>query len=76
MQSELHAFATRLIEQAGGVVEWQADQRSGMAIAPPDVSASLGQKDESFSVGDLEPYAGLSLGLDGTRGTHHELVRR
>jgi hypothetical protein len=65
VQSELRHFATCLIEQAGGMVEWSGDERAGVAIAPPEVSASLGQRDESFSIGDVEPNTGLSLGLGG-----------
>ncbi len=65
VQAELIDFATRLIEGAGGVVEWQADDSTGLAIAPIELAACLGQSDEAFPLTQQAGGAGLSLGLGG-----------
>jgi hypothetical protein len=60
---ELVDFTTRLIEQTGGMVEWQASEPVGLAIAPMDLAACLGQTEETFSLSMQAGGSGLSLGL-------------
>ena len=65
VQTELVDFTTRLIEQAGGVVEWPASEPVGLAIAPLELAACLGQGEESFSLSMQTGGSGLSLGMGG-----------
>ncbi len=65
IQVQLRDFTRHLIEQTGGIVEWPADQPQGMALAPREVAACLGQADESFPVAVSAVDHGLSLDLGG-----------
>jgi hypothetical protein len=65
VQTDLIDFASQLIEQAGGMVEWSSHEPEGLAIAPAELAACLGQTEETFPLTLRTDGPGLSLGLGG-----------
>ncbi len=62
---QLAEFAGNLIEQSGGMVDWDEDHTSGTAIVPPELAESLGQHEDVFPVRTAPGEDGLSLTLGG-----------
>ena len=65
VETQLADFATSLIEEAGGLIDWQSDYSSATAIVPIELAASLGQHEESFLLGAHPGESGLTLSLGG-----------
>ena len=65
VETQLADFATSLIEDAGGIVDWRDDHSTATAIVPQDLAESLGQHDESFLMGVTAGSNGLALSLGG-----------
>lgn len=65
VETQLTEFATALIEDAGGIVDWPPGQPTATAIVPLELATSLGQHDESFLVNVQPGEDGLSLSLGG-----------
>ena len=65
VETQLADFATALIEDAGGLVDWQSDHSSATAIVPIELAESLGQHAESFLLGAHSGESGLTLSLGG-----------
>ncbi len=66
VQSQLVDFTTRMIEQGGGMIEWQVDHHEGVAMAPWELAHCLGQHAEAFPVtteAGGSGGSGLYLGL-------------
>ena len=65
VESQLVEFATALVENSGGIIDWQSDGSQATAIVPPDLAESLGQHEESFLVKTQPGDEGLVLSLGG-----------
>ncbi len=65
VDSELTGFATALIENAGGIMEWQPDANDAIAIVSEELAESLGQHEDSFLVTTQPGEKGLVLSLGG-----------
>lgn len=65
VQADLARFATAMIEQSGGMVDWDDDAEVATAMVPLDLAESLGQHDEAFAI-SMEPREdSLVLSLGG-----------
>ena len=65
VESQLVEFATALVENSGGIIDWQSDGSQATAIVPPELAESLGQHEESFVVNTQPGHDGLVLSLGG-----------
>ena len=65
VESQLADFATALIENSGGIIDWQPDGVRATAIVPTELAESLGQHDDTFIVQSQPTEAGLTLSLGG-----------
>lgn len=57
---EINAFVQSLIEQTGGILEWEYGQNQGIAVTPTAVATALGQTQDTFSVGPGVGREGLA----------------
>ena len=46
IQEELRAFATKVLERRGGLVDWPAETAEGTAVVPEEVARAVGGGDE------------------------------
>lgn len=65
VETQLMDFATAMIEDTGGIVDWQSDRSSATAIVPQELAESLGQHEETFPLHFHPGEEGLSLSLGG-----------
>ena len=65
VESQLVEFATALVENSGGIIDWQSDGAQATAIVPLELAESLGQHEESFVVNTQPGHDGLVLSLGG-----------
>jgi hypothetical protein len=63
VQHELQAFATRLLERRGGLVDWPEGAREGTAVLPAPVAATLGEEGEFLPLSGEPGGKGLSVHL-------------
>ena len=61
VESQLADFATALVENSGGIVDWQPDGRQATAIVPTDLAECLGQHNDSFMLKTQPGDDGLVL---------------
>ncbi len=65
LMQRMQHFAVELIENAGGIVEWNPDSNQGMGFVPAEVAASLGQSSEIFALSPSLDTGGLALTIGG-----------
>ncbi len=65
IESQLSDFATALVENSGGLIDWHADGSQAIVMVPNDLAKSLGQRHDTFLVKTQPSDEGLSLSLGG-----------
>lgn len=63
IQEQLRHFAGRLLEQSGGVVEWNSPDEPGVAMVPAEVAALLHAPSESLALSTEPGGGGLLVSL-------------
>ena len=62
VQHDLRSFASRLFEECGGLVEWDASHDGGMAMIPQQLAQIFGVKEE-VPLSPRQENGGICLGL-------------
>lgn len=63
IETELHAFATELLERVGGLVDWPEPRLPGTVIVPPELTRSGSLPGEEFLVATTAATGGLQVSL-------------
>ena len=63
IQDELHAFAARLLERRGGLVDWPSAVGEGTAVLTPELAAALRTDDEMIRLSCSSGGDGLCVNL-------------